>query len=59
MTLPPKSPAADQVIRLARETLEIEAAAVLKLRAGIGQPFVHAVQLILQVQGRVVVMGMG
>lgn len=59
MTLPPKSPAVDQVIRLARETLEIEAAAVLKLRAGIGQPFVQAVQLILQVRGRVVVMGMG
>jgi arabinose-5-phosphate isomerase len=50
---------ADRVIRLAHETLEIEAAAVLGLRQRIGDHFARAVGLMLKVPGRVVVMGMG
>jgi len=50
---------ADRVIRLAHETLEIEAAAVLGLRQHIGESFTQAVALMLKVPGRVVVMGMG
>jgi arabinose-5-phosphate isomerase len=50
---------ADKVIRLGRETLEIEAQAVLDLRNRVGKEFVQAVQLMLNVEGRVVVMGMG
>ncbi len=50
---------AARVIRLAHETLEIEAAAVLDLRARIGENFACAVSLLLQVPGRVVIMGMG
>jgi arabinose-5-phosphate isomerase len=54
--------AEDQTVRaiaLASETFDIEAAAItgLKLRLGVG--FGQAVALILQVPGRVVVMGMG
>jgi arabinose-5-phosphate isomerase len=48
-----------KVIRLAKETLEIEAGAVLDLRKGIGDDFAAAVRMMLNVQGRVVVMGMG
>jgi arabinose-5-phosphate isomerase len=48
-----------KVIELARETLEIEAGAVLGLRKGIGDDFAKAVRMMLNVQGRVVVMGMG
>jgi arabinose-5-phosphate isomerase len=50
---------AGRVIRLAHETLEIEAAAVLGLRQRVGESFTRAVALMLKVQGRVVVMGMG
>jgi arabinose-5-phosphate isomerase len=50
---------ADKVARLGRETLEIEAQAVLDLRKRIGKNFAQAVLLMLQVKGRVVVMGMG
>jgi arabinose-5-phosphate isomerase len=50
---------AEQAIRLARETLDIEAAAVLGLKQNLGQPFAKAVELMLNVTGRVVVMGMG
>lgn len=49
----------DRVIRLAYETLEIEAAAVLDLRHRIGESFTQAVALMLKIPGRVVVMGMG
>jgi len=49
----------DKAIRLAHETLEIEAAAVLGLRHRLGESFARTVELMLQVQGRVVVMGMG
>jgi arabinose-5-phosphate isomerase len=50
---------AAQAIRLARETLEIEALAVQGLSLRVGDAFASAVERILQVQGRVVVMGMG
>lgn len=48
-----------RAIGLARETLEIEAAAVLGLRSRIGESFARAVAMMLRVPGRVVVMGMG
>jgi arabinose-5-phosphate isomerase len=48
-----------QALRLAQETFDIEAAAVLGLKARIGEAFARAVQAMLQVRGRVVVMGMG
>jgi len=44
---------------LARETLDVEAAAVLGLKSAVGNDFVQAVRLMLEVKGRVVVMGMG
>jgi arabinose-5-phosphate isomerase len=50
---------AEKTIRLALETLDIEAAAVLGLKTRIDQQFVAAVQSVLAVRGRVVVMGMG
>jgi arabinose-5-phosphate isomerase len=48
-----------QALRLARETLDIEAAAVLGLKARLGDGFARAVALLLALRGRVVVMGMG
>lgn len=48
-----------KTMRLALETLDIEAAAILGLKTRIDQQFVAAVQAILAVRGRVVVMGMG
>jgi arabinose-5-phosphate isomerase len=50
---------AEQAIRLARETLDIEAAAVLGLKQHLGPSFTRAVEMMLGVTGRVVVMGMG
>ncbi len=50
---------ATRAIGLARETFDIEAAAVVGLKARIGPDFGRAVALMLQVRGRVVVMGMG
>lgn len=50
---------ADQALRLARETFDIEAAAVQGLKARTGEAFVRAVETMLSVRGRVVVMGMG
>ena len=50
---------ADRVLSLARNSLEVEAAAVLSLRHHLGDDFVKAVRLVLASQGRVVVMGMG
>ena len=49
----------DKALRLARETFDTEAAAVLGLKQRVGKPFVLAVRMMLAVQGRVVVMGMG
>ncbi len=48
-----------QAIRLAHETLDIEAAALLGLKARLDESFAHAVAMMLAVRGRVVVMGMG
>ncbi len=50
---------AARVLGLARETFEIEAAAVQGLKDRTGEAFVRAVQAMLAVRGRVVVMGMG
>lgn len=48
-----------RAIALARDTLDIEAAAVLGLKQHIGEIFGQAVRLMLGVSGRIVVMGMG
>ena len=50
---------AQRAIALAQETLEVEAAAILGLKARVGAAFAQAVQLMLGTRGRVVVMGMG
>jgi arabinose-5-phosphate isomerase len=56
---PPFAINGERILQMARETLEIEAAAVHQLSARLSDSFVQAVQRILRVQGRVVVMGMG
>ncbi|PUE33386.1 SIS domain-containing protein [Limnohabitans sp. Jir72] len=48
-----------QTLQLARETLDIEAAALLGLKARLDERFLKAVDMMLAVQGRVVVTGMG
>ena len=48
-----------QALRLARETFDIEATALQALGARLDERFAQAVQRMLQVPGRVVVMGMG
>ena len=48
-----------RALKLARETFDIEAAALQGLKARVGDSFAQAVQAILNVRGRVVVMGMG
>ena len=48
-----------RVLHLAHETLDIEAAAVLGLKARLGPSFACIVNGILDLRGRVVVMGMG
>jgi arabinose-5-phosphate isomerase len=60
-SIAPPSPAsaAQRAIDLAHETLDIEAAAVLGLKSRIGENFAKAVNLVLAIKGRVVVMGMG
>lgn len=50
---------AARALRFAHETFDIEAEAVLGLKARTGDDFVRAVEALLQVRGRVVVMGMG
>jgi len=59
MLTPASSFDADRVLLLARETLTVEAAAVLNLQRHVGADFVKAVRLVLASQGRLVVMGMG
>lgn len=49
----------ERAIRLAQETLDIEAAAVLGLKRHLGDSFSRAVEMMMRVRGRVVVMGMG
>jgi len=48
-----------KALRLACETLDIEAAAVAGLKQRLGDAFLQAMRLILAARGRVVVMGMG
>ncbi len=48
-----------QTLQLARETLDTEASALLQLKARLDDRFVKAVNMVLGVQGRVVVTGMG
>lgn len=48
-----------RILQLAHDTLKIEADAVRHLRSGLSPSFVQAVHAILNVTGRVVVMGMG
>ena len=50
---------ADQALRLARETFDIEAAALRALGQRVDHRFARAVETMLRLQGRVVVMGMG
>lgn len=50
---------ANQAIRLARETFDIEVGAIQGLRGRLDGGFVQALQAMLQVRGRIVVMGMG
>lgn len=57
MSFPAPDP--DALLARARATFDIEAAAVLGLKARVGQSFIDAVRRILALQGRVVVMGMG
>ena len=49
----------DQALQLARETLDIEAEALMALKSRLDARFSQAVQMMLSVQGRVVVTGMG
>ena len=49
----------DHILQLARETLEIEANALRQVKDRLDARFVEAVHLMLTVQGRVVVTGMG
>ncbi len=58
---PPRRPPFDaaRALRLAHETFDIEAQALLGLKARQGEGFTRAVALILACTGRVVVMGMG
>lgn len=55
----PLAHSAQRAIALAHETFDIEAAAVLGLKQRVGEQFARAVHLVLSLQGRVVVMGMG
>jgi len=50
---------AERVMRLALETFDIEARALIGLKARQGESFVQAVRAMLDSRGRVVVMGMG
>ena len=62
MSLPASPPScldAQRAIDLAHETFDIEAAAILGLKQRVGPSFAQAVERILALRGRVVVMGMG
>lgn len=50
---------AHRALALARETFDIEAAAVLGLKDRLGEGFAQTVERILSIEGRVAVMGMG
>lgn len=49
----------EKLINLAKAVLDNEAAAVADMKQRIGDSFVHACQLLLGCEGRIVVMGMG
>jgi len=49
----------DQALQLARETLDIEAQALMGLKSRLDSRFSQAVEMMLNVKGRVVVTGMG
>ncbi len=49
----------EQALQLARETLDIEADALMGLKSRLDARFAQAVQMMLHVKGRVVVTGMG
>lgn len=59
MNNPKPGVSAHDAIAIARDVLEIEAQAISDLIARLDQPFVQAVELILDSRGRVVVSGMG
>jgi len=59
MNNPKLGASAHDAIAIARNVLEIEAEAISGLIASLGQPFVQAVELILNSRGRVVVCGIG
>jgi arabinose-5-phosphate isomerase len=61
MTLATNRPSSEseRAIALARETFDIEAAALIGLKERVGEPFARAVSMVLALRGRVVVMGMG
>ena len=48
-----------RILQLARDTLDIEAEALSQAKTRVSQSFAQAVRAMLQVRGRVVVMGMG
>lgn len=50
---------AEQALRLAQETLDIEAQAILGLKRKMGPSFTQVIEMMLEVKGRIVVMGMG
>ena len=50
---------AQSILQLARETLDIESAALQDLKSRLDERFVKAVDMMLNVKGRVVVTGMG
>lgn len=54
-----KATRAQRAICLAEETFDIEAAAIVGLKKRLGDAFAQAVEMVLGVQGRLVVMGMG
>ena len=54
-----KSEQHTHILDLAHQTLDIEAQAILGVKQHLGEHFVQAVQAVLAVKGRVVVMGMG
>ncbi len=58
-TQPDQTAQAARALELARETFDIEAAAILGLKQRVGSAFAQAVAIVLEVRGRVVVMGMG
>ena len=56
---PDKAARSERSLVLARETFDIESAAILGLKQRVGSAFASAVEMVLEVRGRVVVMGMG